>query len=303
MTLLEALRTYAVVPNRKEAKRRLLAEWIDKYDSRIMRRGFVGDTEYEPYWIFSNEYYLRMGTFYDGRKTITMRQLADMCDIDYDKWMLDKPLTSLVAVLKKYAVKQTEQEAKMCLLYKWIGEYAFDPTFAYWISGDTYKVPYWIDGDDELRCEKCSFRPIISMREFAELCGIDYDSWMPPQQPAENTERLDLDKAIRECEESKKVQTPDPLANLLTQIHISFDGMTTHCVVKDRTGVVARSKAVCVGEDKESYDQLVGTIVSIYNLIPREQQMELMDRVMEVMQVGVDIEINPEAKLVDMRNE
>lgn len=299
MTLLEALRTYAVVPNRKEAKRRLLAEWIDKYDSRIMRRGFVGNAEYEPYWIFNNEYHLRIGTFYDGRKTITMRQLADMCDIDYDKWMLDKPLTSLVAVLKKYAVKQTEQEAKMCLLYKWIGEYAFDPTFAYWISGDTHHVPYWIDGDDRLRCEKCSFRPIISMREFAELCGIDYDSWMPPQKPAENTERLE--KAIREYEESKKTQTPEPLESLLTQIHISFDGMTTHCVVKDSTGVVARSKAACMEEDKESYDQLVGAIVSIYNLFPREKQIDLMDRVMETMQVGVKVEINPEAKLVDMR--
>ena len=301
MKLLEALRMYAVVPNKSEADKQLLKEWIEKYDKRIDRRGFVGDSEGEHYWIFNNGYALYMGTFYNERKIITMRQLADMCDIDYDKWMCDKPLMSLVAVLKQYAVKQTEQEAKMCLLYKWIGEYAFDPTFAYWINGDTHKVPYWIDGDDRLRCEKCSFRPIISMREFAELCGIDYDSWMPPEKPVENTERLD--KAIREYEESKKKSTPNPLANLLTQIHISFDGMTTHCVVKDRTGVVARSKAVCVGEDKESYDQLVGTIVSIYNLIPREQQMELMDRVMEVMQVGVEVEINPEAKLVDMRDE
>lgn len=207
MKLLEALKKYAVVPNRKEAKRRLLAEWIDKYDSRIMRQGFVSDSEGEPYWIFSNDHYLRMGTFYDGRKTITMRQLADMC-------------------------------------------------------------------------------------------GIDYDSWMPPKKPVENTERLE--KAIREYEESKKKSTPDPLANLLTQIHISFDGMTTHCVVKDRTGVVARSKAACMEEDKESYDRLVGAIVSIYNLIPREKQIDLMDRVMETMQVGVKVEINPEAKLVDM---
>lgn len=297
MTLLEALRTYAVVPNRKESKRKLLAEWIDKYDSRIMRRGFVGDAEYEPYWIFSNEYYLRMGTFYDGRKTITMRQLADMCGIDYDKWMFDKPLTSLVAVLKKYAVKQTEQEAKMCLLYKWIGEYAFDPTFAYWISGDAYSLPYWIDGDDRLRCEKCSFRPIISMREFAELCGIDYESWMPPKKPIENTERRD--KAIREHEEPKKTQAPDPLTNLLTQIHIGFDGMTTHCVVKDSTGVVARSKATAVGEDKEHFDQLIGANVALLKLMPKEAWPEFLETLMAIIGIDFQIDFNVNAKLVN----
>lgn len=301
MMLLEALKKYVVVPNKKEADKRLLSKWIEEYDQRINCRGLVGDCATGWYWVDDQDNALHCKGDYGWRAEITMRQLAQLCDIDYDKWMFDKPLMSLVAVLKQYAVKQTEREAKMCLLYKWIGEYAFDPTFAYWISGDTHKVPYWIDGDDRLRCEKCSFRKVLSMREFAELCGIDYDSWMPPKKPVENTGRLE--KAIREYEESKKKSTPDPLANLLTQIHISFDGMTTHCVVKDRTGVVARSKAVCVGEDQESYDQLVGTIVSIYNLIPREQQMELMDRVMEVMQVGVDIEINPEAKLVDMRNE
>lgn len=302
MTLLEALRTYAVVPNRKEAKRRLLAEWIDKYDSRIMRRGFVGDAEYEPYWIFSNEYYLRMGTFYDGRKTITMRQLADMCDIDYDKWIFDKPLTSLVAVLKKYAVKQTEQEAKMCLLYKWIGEYAFDPTFAYWISGDTYKVPYWIDGDDKLRCEKCSFRPIISMREFAELCGIDYESWMPPRK--ENAERLN--KTIENYEKSKKAPNqiydgydkgwPVPI---IKQIHISFDGLATHCVVKGEDGVIARSKATAVGEDKEHFDQLIGANVALLKLMPKEAWPEFLETLMAIIGIDFQVDFNVNAKLVN----
>ena len=211
MTLLEALRQYTVIPNEKEAEKHLLGAWIEKYDQRINRRGFVGDSEHSRYWISLTNFDLN-------------------------------------------------------------------------INGD---------------CG--NFREPITMLQLARLCDIDYAAWMPPKKPVENTERLE--KAIREYEESKKKSTPDPLANLLTQIHISFDGMTTHCVVKDRTGVVARSKAVCVGEDQESYDQLVGTIVSIYNLIPREQQMELMDRVMEVMQVGVDVEINPEAKLVDMRNE
>lgn len=301
MTLLEALRTYVVFPNQKEADRNLLGTWIKEYDNRINRRGLEGNCKGSMYWIDKGNNTLNINGDCGCRAQITMRQLAQLCDIDYDKWMFDKPLVSLVTVLKHYAVKQTEQEAKMCLLFKWIAEYAFDPTFTNWLIGDAYSLPYWIDGDDMLRCEKCSFRPIISMREFAKLCGIDYDSWMPPQKPAENTERLDKD--IREREESKKVQAPDPLANLLTQIHISFDGMTTHCVVKDSTGVVARSKAVCLDEDEEKYDQLVGAIVSIYNLIPREKQIELMGRVMEVMQVGVDIEINPEAKLVDMRNE
>lgn len=299
MTLLEALKKYVVVPNKREADKHLLSKWIAEYDQRIKCRGVVGNSATGWYWVDDQDNALRYKGDYGRRAEITMHQLAQLCDIDYDQWMFDKPLVSLVAVLKKYAVKQTEQEAKMCLLFKWIVEYAFDATFTNWLIGDAYSLPYWIDGDDELRCEKCSFRPIISMREFAELCGIDYDSWMPPQKPAENIERLD--KAIRECEESKKVQAPDPLANLLTQIHISFDGMTTHCVVKDSTGVVARSKAVCMEEDKESYDQLVGTIVSICNLIPREKQIELMGRVMEVMQVGVKVEINPETKLVDIR--
>lgn len=210
MMLLEALKKYVVVPNEKEADKRLLSKWIEEYDQRINRRGLVGDCATGGYWVDDQDNALHCKGDYGWRAEITMRQLAQLCDINYDKWM-------------------------------------------------------------------------------------------PPKKPVENTGRLE--KAIREYEESKKKSTPDPLANLLTQIHISFDGMTTHCVVKDRTGVVARSKAVCVGEDKEGYDQLVGTIVSIYNLIPREQQMELMDRVMEVMQVGVDVEINPEAKLVDMRDE
>lgn len=301
MKLLEALKKYVVVLNQGEADKRLLSKWIAEYDQRIKCHGLVGDGATGWYWVDDQDNALNYRGDYGLRAKITMRQLAQLCGIDYDKWMFDKPLISLVAVLKQYAVKQTEQEANMFLLRKWINEYAFDTTFVNCIIGDEYKVPYWIDGNDWLRCEKCSFRKVLSMRELADMCGIDYDSWIHPKNPVENTERLE--KAIREYEEFKKSQTPDPLENLLTQIYISFDGMTTHCVVKDRTGVVARSKAVCMEEDKESYDQLVGTIVSIYNLIPREQQMELMDRVMEVMQVGVEVEINPEAKLVDMRDE
>lgn len=209
MTLLEALRTYVVIPNKEEAEKRLLGRWIIKYDQRINRCGLVGDSYDSRYWVSK----------------------------------LDNTLN---------------------------------------INGD---------------CG--NFREPITMLRLARLCDIDYAAWMPPKKPVENTERLE--KAIRECEESKKAQTPEPLESLLTQIHISFDGMTTHCVVKDSTGVVARSKAACMEEDKESYDQLVGAIVSIYNLIPREKQIDLMDRVMETMQVGVKVEINPETKLVDIR--
>lgn len=206
MSLLEALRTYAVIPNRKEAKRRLLAEWIDKYDGRIMRRGFTGDAENEPYWICSNDYCLRMGTFYDGRKTITMRQLADMCAIDYDKWM-------------------------------------------------------------------------------------------PPKKSVENTKRLG--KAIHEYEEPKKAQTPDPPTNFLTQIHIGFDGMTTHCVVKDNTGVVARSKAQAVGEDKEHFDQLIGANVALLKLMPKEAWPEFLETLMDIIGIDFQVDFNVNAKLVN----
>lgn len=209
MTLLEALRTYAVIPNKEEAEKRLLGRWIIKYDQRINCRGFVGDSYDSRYWISK----------------------------------LDNTLN---------------------------------------VNGD---------------CG--NFREPITMFQLARLCDIDYAAWMPPKKPVENTERLE--QAIRKYEDSKKVQTLEPLKSLLTQIHVSFDGMTTHCVVKDGTGVIARSKAVCLDEDEEKYDQLVGTIVSIYNLIPREKQIELMGRVMEVMQVGVKVEINPETKLVDIR--
>lgn len=67
------------------------------------------------------------------------------------------------------------------------------------------------------------------------------------------------------------------------------------------TRTIARSKATAVGEDKENFDELVGTIVSIMNLVPRANQMELLDRIMEVTGIGVEVEINPEAKLVDVR--
>ena len=135
------------------------------------------------------------------------------------------------------------------------------------------------------------------------LCGIDYDAWMPPKK--ENTERLD--KTIENYEKSKK--TPNQIYDgydkgwpvpIIKQIHISFDGFTTHCVVKGEDGVIARSKATAVGEDKENFDELVGTIVSVLNLVPRANQMKVLDRVMEVTGIGVEIEINPEAKLVDM---
>lgn len=298
MTLLEALRKYTVIPNEEEAKKCLLGRWIIKYDQSINHRGCVGNSCNSRYWVSRLDNTLNInGDCGNFRKPITMLQLARLCDIDYAAWMLDKPLVSLVTVLKHYAVKQTEQEAKMCLLYKWIGEYAFDPTFAYWNSGDTPNVPYWIDGNDRLRCETCSCRPIISMREFAELCGIDYESWMPPKKLVENTERLD--KAIREYEESKKAQTPDPLANLLTQIHISFDGMITHCVVKDSTGVVARSKAQAVGEDKEHFDQLIGANVALLKLMPKEAWPEFLETLMAIIGIDFQVDFNVNAKLVN----
>lgn len=206
----------------------------------------------------------------------------------------------LLEALKKYAVVPNKREADKRLLSKWITEYD-QRIKCRGLVGDGATGWYWVDNQDNALHYRGDYgwRAEITMRQLAQLCGIDYDKWMPPKKPVENTERLE--KAIREYEESKKKSTPDPLESLLTQIHISFDGMTTHCVVKDSTGVVARSKAACMEEDKESYDQLVGAIVSIYNLIPREKQIDLMDRVMETMQVGVKVEINPEAKLVDMR--
>ena len=88
---------------------------------------------------------------------------------------------------------------------------------------------------------------------------------------------------------AKKEQQP------LTQIHIAFDDMTTHCIAKSKKGVVARSMAKAVGEDAENYDQLVGAIVAIAKLIPEEHRPELFDQVLNVM--GIGIEMPTEAKL------
>ena len=295
MKLLEALKKHVVVPNKREAGKRLISKWIEEYDQRIKCRGMAGGGT-GGYWVDEQDNALHYKGDYGWRAEITMRQLAQLCGIDYDKWMLDKSPMSLVAVLKTCAVKQTEQEATMCLLYKWIEEYVFDPTFTFLLSGNAHKVPYWIDGKDRVHCEKCSFRPIISMKELAELCGINYNSWMPPE-PIENAKRLE--KAIRECEESKKAQTPDPLESLLTQIHISFDDMTTHCVVKDNTGVVARSKAQAVGEDKEHFDQLVGANVALLKLMPKEAWPEFLETLMDIVGIDFQVDFNVNAKLVN----
>ena len=82
----------------------------------------------------------------------------------------------------------------------------------------------------------------------------------------------------------------------LTQIHIAFDDMTTHCIAKSKKGVVARSMAKAVGEDAENYDQLVGAIVAIAKLIPEERRPELFDQVLNVMGIGIEMPL--EAKLV-----
>lgn len=212
---------------------------------------------------------------------------------------------TLLEALRKYTVIPNKEEAEKHLLGRWIIKYdqRINP---HGLVGDSEGNRYWVsllDNTLNINGDCGNFRNPISMLQLARLCDIDYAAWMPPKK--ENTERLN--KAIENYEKSKK--TPNQIYDgydkgwpvpIIKQIHISFDGFTTHCVVKGEDGVIARSKATAVGEDKENFDELVGTIVSVLNLVPRANQMELLDRVMEVTDIGVEIEINPEAKLVDM---
>ena len=212
---------------------------------------------------------------------------------------------TLLEALRKYTVIPNEEEAEKHLLGRWIIKYDQSINRGGYV-GDSCNSRYWVsllDNTLHINGDCGNFREPISMLQLARLCDIDYCAWMPPKK--ENTERLN--KAIENYEKSKK--TPNQIYDgydkgwpvpIIKQIHISFDGFTTHCVVKGEDVVIARSKATAVGEDKENFDELVGTIVSVLNLVPRANQMEVLDRVMEVTGIGVEIEINPEAKLVDM---
>lgn len=69
-------------------------------------------------------------------------------------------------------------------------------------------------------------------------------------------------------------------STIIDQIHISYDNKTTHCVVKADGKVVLRSKAVCTTGDKENYDQLVGAVIAMLNLIPKEKRAEFIQYIM-----------------------
>lgn len=208
---------------------------------------------------------------------------------------------TLLLALRKYTVIPNEEEAKKALLGKWIKQYD-NRIVCNGLCGSTAGASYWIPFNSNLEIGGEGWRPQITMRQLADLCGINYYAWMPPKK--ENTERLN--KAIENYEKSKK--TPNQIYDgydkgwpvpIIKQIHISFDGLATHCVVKGEDGVIARSKATAVGEDKEHFDQLIGANVALLKLMPKEAWPEFLETLMDIIGIDFQVDFNVNAKLVN----
>ena len=211
---------------------------------------------------------------------------------------------TLLEALRKYTVIPNEEEAKKCLLGRWIIKYDQSINLHGYV-GNRCNGRYWVsilDNTLNMNGECGHFRKPITMLQLARLCDIDYSAWIHPKK--ENTERLN--KAIEHYEKSKKV--PNQIydgynkgwpVTILKQIHISFDGVTTHCVVKGEDGVIARSKATAVGEDKEHFDQLIGANVALLKLIPKEAWPEFLETLMAIIGIDFQVDFNVNAKLVN----
>lgn len=208
---------------------------------------------------------------------------------------------TLLEALRKYTVIPNEEEAKKSLLGKWIKQYD-NRIVCNGFCGSTVGASYWIPFTSNLEIGGEGWRPQITMKQLADLCGINYYAWMPPKK--KNTECLN--KTIENNEKSKK--TPNQIYDsydkgwqvpIIKQIHISFDGLATHCVVKGEDGVIARSKATAVGEDKEHFDQLIGANVALLKLMPKEAWPEFLETLMAIIGINFQVDFNVNAKLVN----
>lgn len=211
---------------------------------------------------------------------------------------------TLLEALRKYTVLPNEEEAKKRLLERWIIKYD-QRINLHRLVGSGEGSRYWVsllDNTLNINGDCGNFRKPISMFQLARLCDIDYGAWMPPRK--ENAERLN--KTIENYEKSKKAPNqiydgygkgwPVPI---IKQIHISFDGLATHCVVKGEDGVIARSKAQAVGEDKEHFDQLIGANVALLKLMPKEAWPEFLETLMAIIGINFQVDFNVNAKLVN----
>lgn len=179
-----------------------------------------------------------------------------------------------------------------------------EPTFDFGMCEmNAYCGCYWCHPNGRLiysatRWDDVPDRPLITVGQLI-------NTWNSIQVNEANKR---FEKAINQYEKSKQgttlsnmlynavKQMVDSEEHPLSQIHISFDGMTTHCIAKNKKGVVARSMAKAVGEDADNYDQLIGTMVAIAKLVPAENRLDLFNDVLSVMGVGIQMPI--EAKLV-----
>lgn len=111
-----------------------------------------------------------------------------------------------------------------------------------------------------------------------------------------------LEEARRALEKILDYHIPKQQINntsMLTQLHFSFDGFTTNCIAKTKKGVVARSKATAVGEDKEHFDQLIGANVALLKLMPKEAWPEFLEALMAIVGIDFQVDFNVNAKLVN----
>lgn len=158
---------------------------------------------------------------------------------------------------------------------------------------------YWCDKNGDLQFTGTSIAEIPDyLHIMRDTSLLGYVERAAQRKRAEDEQRLKEAKKALEEALNKHPAQENPT---LTQIHIAFDGFTTHCVAKTKKGVVARSKSQAVGEDKENFDQLIGAMVAISKLVPEANRLDLLDNVLSVM--GVGIQMPTEAKLVHIDEE
>lgn len=197
-------------------------------------------------------------------------------------------------IMKQHIVIVTERRVIMALR-EMIEE--LEPEFNFnCCSFDATEGFYWCDSQGRA-CftSKVSWLPPNHdfMRDI-ELCEIVNEALI--QKRMEDEKRLEEAKLALEKVIDAHIAKEN---SVLTQLHFTFDGFTTNCIAKNKKGVVARSKATAVGEDKEHFDQLIGANVALLKLMPKEAWPEFLETLMAIIGIDFQVDFNVNAKLVN----